>query len=87
MGEKYFNSYRFRKGKVVGSTNIYISSDVSRLFPFITIITAEVFDDKRGQSKEVEFYELRDSNNNVIYTTDENGISVIFASSIAEGGK
>ena len=41
-------------------------------FPFVTVVTVGRFANKR------EYFQLRNTNNEVVFTTDQDGIDVIF---------
>lgn len=41
-------------------------------FPFVTVVTVGRFANKR------EYFQLRNTNNEVVFTTDQEGIDVIF---------
>lgn len=75
-----FKSYRFRKDLVVGFKLIRVYPNISAIytyFPFVTVIV-ETRTDEFGKVTETEYYELRNSSNQVIYITDADGIKTIY---------
>ena len=77
-----FQNYRFRRGEIVGSNTIRVYTDIPSivtLYPFVTvIIMSEIGED--GEPMDVEYYELRNVNNQVIYVTDGDGLKTLYPS-------